>query len=293
MSVEQLQADCEKLRSTLLKHPEGLTAPQLLQLGWEKERLKHAAGALRQANRIEVHKHASEGVIFVSVSEEVAVRFQDLTEEHKQVYKLIADASTQGIWAKDLASKSKIPAGTLARLTKTLEHRKLIKQITSAQYRSRKIWLLYELEPASELSGGSWYKDGQIDSDLITRLRSATLEYISNNAEPVSASDVQVFLASHQLARSLENVEAIIRTLVLDRELIELPPQTLKGSAVFTLRWRNNMKPFTSQFYNQIPCVSCPVRSQCAPGHAISPEACQFMNRWLGLVEIEDADNTS
>lgn len=290
--AEQLQVDCEKLRTTLAKHPEGLTAPQLLKLGWEKERLKHAAGAMRQANRIEVRKHHTEGVIFIPISEELAVRFQDLAEEHKTVYKLISDSSTQGIWAKDLASKSKIPAGTLLRLTKTLEHRKLIKQITPAQYRSRKVWMLYELEPASELSGGSWYKDGQIDSELISRLRTATLEYISNNAEPVSASDVQMFLASQQLARSLENIEAIIRTLVLDRELLELPPQTMKGTPVYTMRWKNNIKAFTSQFFKQVPCITCPVRQQCAPGHAISPESCQFMNRWLGLVEIEDADTS-
>ena len=289
MSAEQLQGDCEKLRATLLENPDGLTAPQLLKMGWDKDRLKHAAGALRQANRIEVHKHATEGVIFVPVSEEVAVRFQDLSEEHKTVYKIISDASTQGIWAKDLSSKSKIPAGTLSRLTKTLEHRRLIKQITPAQYRSRKVWMLYELEPATELSGGSWYKDGQIDSELIQRLRSSTLEYISNCASPVSASDVQVFLASQQMSRSIENVEGIIRTLVLDRELVSLPPQSLKGSTTYTLRRQNGISAFSSAFYHQVPCVSCPVREKCAPGYAISPETCQFMNRWLGLTEIEDS----
>ena len=217
------------------------------------------------------------------------MRFQDLSEEHKTVYKIIADASSQGIWAKDLSSKSKIPAGTLARLTKTLEHRKLIKQITPAQYRSRKVWMLYELEPATELSGGSWYKDGQIDSELIQRLRSAALEYISNCASPVSASDVQVFLATQQLSRSIENVEGIIRTLVLDRELVSRPAQTLKGETVYTVRRRTGIAGFSNEFYNQVPCVACPVRNKCAPGHAISPETCQFMNRWLGLTEIEDS----
>ena len=286
---EQLQADCELLRSTFVKHPEGLTAPQLLKMGWEKERLKQAAGALRQANRIEVHKHATEGVIFVPVSEEVAVRFQDLTEEHKTVYKLISDASTQGIWAKDLSSKSKIPAGTLSRITKTLEHRRLIKQITPAQYRSRKVWMLFELEPATELSGGSWYKDGQIDAELIQRLRMATVEYVSNCAEPVSASDIQVFLASQQLSRSIENVESIVRTLVLDRELMPVASQSMKGGTLYTLRRKSGISCFSSEFYVQVPCVSCPVRDRCAPGHVISPETCQFMNRWLGLSEIEDA----
>jgi DNA-directed RNA polymerase III subunit RPC6 len=287
--VEQLQTDCENLRAMLSKHPEGLTAPQILRLGWDKERLKHAAAALRQANRIDIQKHATDGVIFVPVAEELAQRFSDLSEEHKLIFKLISDASIQGIWAKDLASKSKIPAGTLSRLTKTMEHRKLIKQITPAQYKSRKVWMLYELEPATELSGGSWYKDGQIDSDLIQRLRSATLEYVSNCAEPVSASDVQVFLASQHLSRSIENVESIIRTLVLDRELLAVSAQTMKGGTLYSLRRKNEISTFSSPFFRQIPCISCPSRDKCAPGHAISPETCQFMNRWLNLTEIEDA----
>jgi DNA-directed RNA polymerase III subunit RPC6 len=210
-----------------------------------------------------------------------------LADEHRAIYKLITEAGTQGIWAKDLATKSKIPAGTLARLTKTLEHRKLIKQITPAQYKSRKVWMLYELEPASELSGGSWYKDGQIDSDLIERLRETTLEYISNCSGPVTSEDVQTFLASQHLSRSLENIEAILRTLVLDRELVSVESQTSKGSQMYTLRRKHSIQSFSSPFFAQIPCVSCPVRKVCSPGHAISPETCNFMNRWLGLKDSD------
>lgn len=305
MSVQQLQTDCENLRNQLVEHAEGLSAPKLLGMGWDKDRLRSAAAALKQAvciplhsistifqRRIDVQPHPTEGVIFIAIAEEVAVRFQDLSEEHRTIYKLITDASTQGIWSKDLASKSKIPAGTLARLTKTLEHRKLIKQITPAQYRSRKVWMLYELEPATELSGGSWYKDGQIDSELIERLRSSTLEYISNCAQGVSADDVQLFLVSQQLARSIENVEAIIKTLVLDRELVAIPPQTMKGATTYSLRRKCAIPAFSSEFFAQVPCVSCPVRKRCSPGHSISPETCQFMNRWLGLKDVDDIELT-
>lgn len=224
----------------------------------------------------------------MAVAEELAQRFHDLAEEHRTIYKLISEASIQGIWAKDLATKSKIPAGTLARLTKTLEHRKLIKQITPAQYKSRKVWMLYELEPASELSGGSWYKDGQIDSELIQKLRAAAIEYISNCSGAVSAEEVQVFLASQHLSRSIENIESILRTLVLDREIVSIEPQTMKGKPLYALRRKSSISCFSSPFFAQIPCVSCPVRKQCSPGHSISPETCQFMNRWLDLKNSEN-----
>jgi DNA-directed RNA polymerase III subunit RPC6 len=169
-----LQADCEALKATLSANPVGLTPSELIDLGWDKDRLRNAAGALKQSRRMEIVQHAVKGLVFVDVPEDFAQRFADLTEEHRTVYKLISDASTQGIWAKDLATRSKIPAGSLARVTRMLEHRKLIKQITPAQFKSRKVWMLYELEPATELSGGSWYKNGEIGAPL--QLRSSTME---------------------------------------------------------------------------------------------------------------------
>ena len=288
MSSQQLQSDCDLLRSTLINNPEGISAPELLDQGWEKDRLRSAAAALKQARRIDIQPHPTHGVVFIPIAEELATRFQDLSEEHRTIYKLISDSSTQGIWAKDLASKSKIPAGTLARLTKTLEHRKLIKQITPAQYRSRKVWMLFELEPNSELSGGSWYKDGQIDSELIERLRAATLEYVSNCEDPVTAEDVQAFLVTQQWSRSIENINSIIKTLVLDRELTAIPPMSLKGSTLYQLRAKSGMRTFSSSFFSEIPCISCPVRSQCSPGNPISPETCRFMSRWIRLKDADD-----
>lgn len=224
--------------------------------------------------------------MFVPVSEDIALKFADLPDEHRIIYKLIAESASQGIWAKELSSKSKIPAGTLARLTKTLEHRRLIKQITPAQYKTRKVWMLYELEPASELSGGSWYKDGQIDSDLINLLRAKTLEYLANTGEAVTAEDVQRFLASnHSLSRSIDNIESILRTLVLDRELLMTEPLTTAGVHTYRLRPRSaRADEFSAIFFSQIPCISCNLRKQCSPGNSVvAPETCQYMSRWLHL----------
>ena len=291
--MSQLQADIDSLRKLLLEHPEGLGVPQILEMGWDKERLKNAASALKQAvrntqvycifslqKRIEVAQHATFGILFTAVPDEVALRFADLSTEHRAVFKLISDAGNQGMWAKDLAGKSKIPAGTLARLTKMLEHRKLIKQITPAQYRSRKVWMLYELEPASELSGGSWYKDGQIDSDLISRLRQVALEYVSNTPGNVSVDDIQKFLAGMSLSRSYDNIASIVNTLVLDGELYQ------SGPSLFSLKSKCSIPEFSHTLYSSIPCIGCPVRRDCAPGHVVSPETCVYMNKWLGISEL-------
>ena len=90
------------------------------------------------------------------------------------------------------------------------------------------------------------------------------------------------------MSRSLENIEAILRTLVLDRELSVSDQQTGKSKPVYSLRRKCGIMSFSSQFFVQVPCVSCPVRKQCSPGHLISPETCQFMNRWLGLKDADE-----
>ena len=246
--------------------------------------MRNAAAGLKQARKIEILQHPTQGVVFVAVSDDFASRFSDLSDEHRVVYKLVADASIQGIWAKDLASKSKIPTGTLARVTRMLEHRKLIKQITPAQFRSRKVWMLYELEPASEISGGSWYKDGQIDSTLIEQLRSLTIEYLSNCPEPVVVDEVQKFLASQGMSRSADNILAIIKTLVLDRKVMQLEGHVkYPNKPCYFIERGSSIPEFSSSAFGQIPCIACPIRSECRPGHVISPESCQYMNRWLGL----------
>ncbi len=44
----------------------------------------------------------------------------------------------------------------VTKILKTLEQRSLIKSVKSVQNPSRKVYMLFELEPARELTGGAW-----------------------------------------------------------------------------------------------------------------------------------------
>ena len=44
----------------------------------------------------------------------------------------------------------------VTRILKTLEGRGLVKNVKSVQHANRKVYMLAELEPASEITGGAW-----------------------------------------------------------------------------------------------------------------------------------------
>lgn len=52
------------------------------------------------------------------------------------------------------------------------------------QYPTRKIYMLYHLEPSVEMTGGPWYTDNELDSEFIKLLCSACLRFIRDRVCP-------------------------------------------------------------------------------------------------------------
>ena len=46
------------------------------------------------------------------------------------------------------------------------------------QYPTRKIYMLFNLEPSSTITGGPWYTDSELDTEFINLLASACLKFI-------------------------------------------------------------------------------------------------------------------
>lgn len=65
-------------------------------------------------------------------------------------------ASFPGIWTKDLKHKSNLQQPQVAKILKTLESRKLVKSVKSVTSGNKKLYMLFELEPSREVTGGAW-----------------------------------------------------------------------------------------------------------------------------------------
>ena len=140
--------------------------------------------------------------------------------------------------------------------------------------------MLYELEPSVEISGGSWYKDGLIDTDLVEGLRESAYAYISNSGKAVTVDDVHRYLCSQgETNRGIDEVGSVVYTLELDNRVAV--GRTASGAVSYSVKSQANLS--VDYALQDIPCISCPVHSRCMPGGLVSPEGCKYLATWLKL----------
>jgi len=102
-----------------------------------------------------------------------------LSPEDEQVLKAITEAGDVGIWTRTLKQQTKLQVAAMNKSLKRLEGKKLIKSVKSVTFKSRKIYMLYELVPSAQVTGGSWYTDGELDTHFINTLRRSVAGFLS------------------------------------------------------------------------------------------------------------------
>ncbi len=61
-----------------------------------------------------------------------------------------------GMWTKDMKTRSNLTQPQITKILKTLESRDLIKSVKSVSNASRKVYMLFDLVPSAEITGGAW-----------------------------------------------------------------------------------------------------------------------------------------
>lgn len=202
---------------------------------------------LTRASRLTMSKgtnYAGESEVYFSIlSSEEATKLQGLDASSKVVYQVIESSGNKGIWTVDIRTQTNIPQTTLAKIFKQLETRRLIKPIKSVTAKTKKLYMLYDLTPAKEITGGPWYSEYEFDHEFIAELRNfilmcvrrmngglgvgngVTLKQISNKMVQANVSRVPL---------SLEEVQQLVQTLAFDY-LIEQRGVTENGEALFVV----------------------------------------------------------
>ncbi len=71
------------------------------------------------------------------------------------------------MWTKNIKGRLNIHAKIVERAFKSLENKGLIEPMKDVKYPSRKMFIRKGLKPSDEATGGSWYTDGDLDTELI------------------------------------------------------------------------------------------------------------------------------
>ena len=61
-----------------------------------------------------------------------------------------------GLWTKDMKHKTNLQQTQVTKILKQLESRNLVKAIKPVNQPSKKFYMLFDLEPAREITGGAW-----------------------------------------------------------------------------------------------------------------------------------------
>ena len=221
-----------------------------------------------------------------------ASRLSGLSAADLVIYQMIAKEGNRGIWIRDLRRRSQLTAVEVPRALKALMGRRLVKAERSIEGKNKKVYMLYDLEPAKEVKGSSWYGGGEFDAEFIDALRSASLAFIGDADDGDAGRSVQEvsdFLRStgaFHVQCSVEEMELVLNALVLDGLLTSNGPEAGGGGLGKgkrgTLYRVQRGGAFVSDVVH-VPCVLCPVRSACSeePGSVISPYTCEYYRQWL------------
>ena len=118
--------------------------------------------------------------VFKALDSEEISKTLSMTENERIIYNLIKSSKNKGIWIKDIKSKSGLHTQLVNSNIKSLEKKLFIKAVKSVKTPTKKVYMLYDLEPSVELTGGAWYTDQELDVEFIDQLASQLYRFISS-----------------------------------------------------------------------------------------------------------------
>lgn len=246
----------------------------------------NAINSLLQKQAVQIFQKGGV-LIYKEQDQQQSAKLRGLSSEDLLLYQIIQQSGTMGIWTKDMKMKSNLQQPQITKILKTLEGRKLIKAVKSVASKNRKVYMLFELEPSREVTGGAWYSDQEFDSEFIGVLRDQCLQYVLNEA-PVMLEDIADRVRRSGITKEdlrLEDYTQVMNTLVFDGE-IEVFVSTGTGkesrypSGTELFRPAKHRIPESSVLTN-IPCGICPVHQDCTDDGLVSPKTCVYFQEWL------------
>ncbi|CAE8695740.1 unnamed protein product, partial [Polarella glacialis] len=189
-NVESFYRFCLERLST------GVTDADLAGAGWtDSSQILRIANTLLGQGRLNLQQLPNGRLIYKAVEPQLAAKFSGLDAHARMVYQFIEKTGDKGAWSKSLKDQTNLQQHTITKATKDLMKKQLIKEVKSVQKGNRKVFMLIDLEPAREVSGGTWYQDGEFNTQWVESLREQCQEFLdSNNGRAVSLPDIHRFV---------------------------------------------------------------------------------------------------
>lgn len=246
--------------------------------------LQNLNDLLREGRILIYQSPKSPDIIYKPVSIEDFEKLKDLAQDQLLIYRLIEGAQRDGIWMRTLKLKSKLQNTQINKAIKVLEQKKLIKSFKSVLAKTKKYYILYDLQPAPEHMGGIWYgSDLEFDRELVNDLTdqcyqyalykgSVTTEELKNHIKDSKISQVEL---------QLDDVQKLVDSLVFDGKIEPIRNPIISSKLKEAVVYKPSKVSLKMNGITMTPCGTCPVFNLCSEDGEISPSTCVYLKQWL------------
>ncbi|XP_061343587.1 uncharacterized protein LOC133289621 [Gastrolobium bilobum] len=223
--------------------------------------------------------------------QDLALVSGSLTDGERILYNLIHSKKDMGIWTGDMKRETNLPDNVVKKSLKFLQSKNLIREVVNIQNKGRKHYMAAEFEPSKEITGGDWYTEGSLDTEFINLAKDVCMRYIFRQKVSTREGVLEWSRKSGVFAVEVttQQIEEILRTLVLDDEIIEVTSTGFRdfssvpvGKICYRCKSkggvRGEQKPGAMA---SIPCGVCPRINFCTPDGIVSPRTCAYYQKWL------------
>lgn len=235
---------------------------------------------------------------FEVVKRSDAEKLISMNGDEKMIYELIAAAGSEGIWIKHLKMRTNLHDTIMRRCLKSLENGRYIKDVRSVKAPAKKLYMLRELQPSSEVTGGPWFTDSELDTEFVHHLLTISYKFIHSKSYPKppavlyeadhtaypTASDVHSFLSHSQVTQvelDLSDVQDLLQVLIYDGRIERRNDDTFRAG--------QHAKGDPQDPFTEAPCGTCPVFHLCNESGPISASTCEYFDIWLnGNLDPQD-----
>ncbi|KAF9436636.1 34-kDa subunit of RNA polymerase III (C) [Entomortierella beljakovae] len=243
-------------------------------------------------------------LIYKALKKENAGKTLSLTGEEQVVYNTIRSSGNEGIWTKHLKSKTNLHESVIKKCLRVLEQRALVKAIKSVKHPTRKLYMLMELTPSVEVTGGPWFTDQELDVDFVEQLTHQCYKYIlmksfprdpssifttSHNAYP-SAATIRKYIVEKRISQvdlSVDDITMLLDVLIYDGKIERFIAQIdedwddedMDTESDWVYKAVRDKK--SESAWQDCPCGVCPVADFCSDSGPVNPSSCAYYSKWL------------
>ncbi|KAG0222997.1 34-kDa subunit of RNA polymerase III (C) [Actinomortierella wolfii] len=241
-------------------------------------------------------------LVYKAVKKEEASKLGSLEGDEQLIYQHIKASGNEGIWTKHLKAKTNLHQNIIMRCLKTLEQKSLVKSIKSVKNPTRKLYMLMELTPSIEVTGGPWFTDQELDVDFVEQLTNQCYKFILMKSFPRDPS--AIFTAEHtsyptaaavrryivdkrisQVDLTVEDITMLLDVLVYDGKIerflsaVDEDWEDDEGSTDWVYKAVRTKSAESA--WQDCPCGVCPVADFCTENGPINPANCAYYTKWL------------